>query len=123
LYGVGRASVGYILTDVFHGFDELTHISPWEQWIYSRLLFSTPVEEPAPVSTLLHRMASWSPWRALAVHYLWEDLFWRHKTEGVDWLGPLIRLEQARMPGRRSPGAFRRYGPICPTSTKPGSRR
>jgi 3-methyladenine DNA glycosylase/8-oxoguanine DNA glycosylase len=92
LHGVGPASVGYILTDVFHGFDELTHISPWEQRIYSRLLFGTPVEEPAPVGTLLHRMASWSPWRALAVHYLWEDLFWRHKTEGVDWLGPLIRL-------------------------------
>ena len=92
LYGVGPASVGYILVDVFHAFDEVAHISPWEQRIYSRLLLGAPVDEPAPVDVLLDRIARWSPWRALAVHYLWEDLFWRHKTEGVDWLAPLIRL-------------------------------
>jgi 3-methyladenine DNA glycosylase/8-oxoguanine DNA glycosylase len=92
LYGVGPASVGYILVDVFHAFDEVAHVSPWEQRIYSRLLLGTPVEEPAPVAVLLERIARWSPWRALAVHYLWEDLFWRHETEGVDWLAPLIRL-------------------------------
>ncbi len=49
LYGVGRASVGYILVDVFHAFDELSHISPWEQGIYSRLLLGLPVDDPAPV--------------------------------------------------------------------------
>jgi 3-methyladenine DNA glycosylase/8-oxoguanine DNA glycosylase len=92
LYGVGPASVGYILVDVFHAFDEAAHISPWEQRIYSRLLLGAAVDEPAPVDVLLDRIARWSPWRALAVHYVWEDLFWRHKTEGVDWLAPLIRL-------------------------------
>jgi 3-methyladenine DNA glycosylase/8-oxoguanine DNA glycosylase len=92
LYGVGPASVGYILVDVFHAFDELVHISPWEQKIYSRLLFGSPVDEPVPVATLLDRLADWSPWRALAIHYVWEDLFWRHETAGVEWLAPLIRL-------------------------------
>ena len=92
LYGIGPASVGYILVDVFHAFDELGHISPWEQRIYSRLLTGGSAGEPLPVSVLLERAARWSPWRALAVHYLWEDLFWRHKTEGVEWLAPLIRL-------------------------------
>jgi 3-methyladenine DNA glycosylase/8-oxoguanine DNA glycosylase len=33
LYGVGPASVGYILVDVFHAFDEVAHISPWQQKI------------------------------------------------------------------------------------------
>ncbi len=28
LYGIGPASVGYILFDVFHHWDELTYISP-----------------------------------------------------------------------------------------------
>ena len=92
LYGIGPASVGYILVDVFHAFDELGHISPWEQRIYSRLLTGGSAGEPLPVSVLLERAARWSPWRALALHYLWEDLFWRHKTEGVEWLAPLIRL-------------------------------
>lgn len=91
-YGIGPASVGYILTDVFHAFDEMTSISPWEQRIYSRLLLGTDVDRPAPVATLLERINRWSPWRALAIHYLWEDLFWRHAREGVDWLAPLIRL-------------------------------
>lgn len=92
LYGIGPASVGYVLVDAFHAFDELRHISPWEQRIYSRLLTGGSAGEPLPVSALLERAARWSPWRALALHYLWEDLFWRHKTEGVEWLAPLIRL-------------------------------
>lgn len=92
LYGVGPASVGYILIDVFHALDELAHISPWEQRIFSRLLFGTPVEDPAAVPVLLERIARWSPSRALAVHYLWEDLFWRHHEKPIEWLTPLIRL-------------------------------
>ena len=92
LYGVGPASVGYILVDVFHAFDELAHISPWEQRIYSRLLLGGSAGDPAPVPVLLERIAQWSPWRALAVHYLWEDLFWRHREEPIDSLAPLIRL-------------------------------
>jgi 3-methyladenine DNA glycosylase/8-oxoguanine DNA glycosylase len=92
LYGVGPASVGYLLVDVFHAFDELSHISPWEQRIYSRLLLDRTTDDPAPVQVLLDHIAGWSPWRVLAVHYLWEDLFWRHRAHPIDWLTPLIRL-------------------------------
>lgn len=91
LYGVGPASVGYILVDVFHQLDELSHISPWEQKIYSRLFFDSA--EPVPIAQLLQLFEErFAGWRALAVHYLWEDLWWRHHVEGVDWLRPLIRL-------------------------------
>jgi hypothetical protein len=30
--------------------------------------------------------------KMLAVHYVWEDLFWKRKNEKIDWLEELIRL-------------------------------
>jgi len=93
LYGVGPASAEYILADVFHHLDEMVHISPWEQRIYSRLFFDRDPEDPLPVSGLLAYFdEQFSPYQALAVHYFWEDLFWRRKTEPVPWLEKLIRL-------------------------------
>ena len=93
LYGVGPASVEYLLSDVFHHLDEMVHISPWEQKIYSRLFFDRDPEDPAPVAELLAYFdEQFSPYQMLAVHYFWEDLFWRRKTEPVPWLEALIRL-------------------------------
>jgi len=93
LYGIGPASVGYLLFDVFHRMDEMEHISPWEQKIYSKLFFNTDPEEPVPVSGLLDFFqAHFAGYRGLAVHYFWEDLFWRRRHEPVEWLEGLIRL-------------------------------
>jgi 3-methyladenine DNA glycosylase/8-oxoguanine DNA glycosylase len=92
LYGIGPASVGYLLFDVFHHMDEMEHISPWEQKIYSKLFFDTDPDEPVPVDTLLTYFDEhFAGYRGLAVHYFWEDLFWRRKHEPVDWLEHLIR--------------------------------
>lgn len=92
MYGIGPASVGYILFDVFHHWDELKHISPWEQKIYSRLFLGADPEAPAPVEELLRRLnAEYGEYQMLAVHCVWEDLFWRRKHEPVDWLEKLIR--------------------------------
>jgi hypothetical protein len=60
--------------------------------VQSRLPLGTPVDEPGPVAELLDRIAAWAPYRALATHHLWEDLFWRHACEPVAWLAPPIRL-------------------------------
>jgi len=93
LYGIGPASVWYILSDVFHHVDELNHISPWEQKIYSKLFFDQGPDDPVPVDMLLQTFDErFGEYRMLAVHYLWEDLFWRRKHESVDWLEKLIRL-------------------------------
>ena len=93
LYGVGPASVGYILFDVFHQFEGTDHISPWEQKIYSKLFFEVDPETPVPVDQLLAMFAQrFGEYRGLAVSYIWEDLFWKRKYEPVDWLERLIRL-------------------------------
>jgi 3-methyladenine DNA glycosylase/8-oxoguanine DNA glycosylase len=93
LYGVGPASVGYILADVFHQLDEMNHISPWEQKIYSKLFLDRDPGDPAPVeelTTLFHDR--FGGWRMLAVHYIWEDLFWQRRNSDIPWLEKLIRL-------------------------------
>jgi 3-methyladenine DNA glycosylase/8-oxoguanine DNA glycosylase len=93
LYGVGPASVEYILSDVFHHLDEMTHISPWEQKIYSRIFFDREPDDPVPVEELLATFnAEFAPYQMLAVHYFWEDLFWRRNEEPQPWLEALIRL-------------------------------
>jgi len=93
LYGIGPASVGYILFDVFHHLDELNYVSPWEQKIYSRLFFDTEPDEPGPVDKLLGLFDErFGEYKMLAVHYIWEDLFWRRRYEEIEWLEKLIRL-------------------------------
>jgi 3-methyladenine DNA glycosylase/8-oxoguanine DNA glycosylase len=93
LYGIGPASVGYILSDVFHHLDELDHISPWELKIYSKLFFDLDPETPLSMSELLDFFSQRYPgYRSLAIHYFWEDLFWRRRHEPVPWLETLIRL-------------------------------
>jgi 3-methyladenine DNA glycosylase/8-oxoguanine DNA glycosylase len=91
LYGVGPATVGYLLFDVFHQWDVFDHISPWEQKIYSKLFFDVDPEHPVSVQQLLNHFARYGAYQQLAVHYIWEDLWWRRKHEGVPWLEPLIR--------------------------------
>ena len=93
LYGIGPASVAYILCDVFHHVDELNHISPWEQKIYSKLFFDTGPDEPVSVENLLELFdRRFGGYKMLAVHYIWEDLFWKRKNEHIGWLEKLIRL-------------------------------
>lgn len=95
LYGIGPQSVSYILTAQFHRWDEFEHISPWEQKIYSKLFFDRDPERPVPVGKLLRFFnRHFAGYRDLAVHYIWEDLFWKrtHRSAKIDWLEKLIRL-------------------------------
>ncbi len=92
LYGIGPASVWYILFDVFHHLDKMDHISPWEQKIYSKLFFDREPDDPVGVDELLKTFERFGEYEMLAVHYIWEDLFWRRQHEHVEWLEKLIRL-------------------------------
>ena len=92
LYGVGPATVWYLLFDVFHHWDFFNHISPWEQKIYSKLFFDRDPQDPVPVEQLLAHFEQYGAYRQLAVHYLWEDLWWKRTHESIPWLEALIRV-------------------------------
>lgn len=95
IYGVGPASAWYILSDVFHRLEVWTHISPWEQKIYSKIFFNREPDQdpPVPVDDLLsffqERFGSHC---MLVVHYIWEDLWWKRRKESIPWFERLIRL-------------------------------
>lgn len=91
LYGVGPATVWYLLMDVFHHWDFFDHISPWEQKIYSKIFFDRSPENPAPVEELLEHFERYGAYKQLAVHYIWEDLWWKRKNDHIPWLEKLIR--------------------------------
>ncbi len=93
LYGIGPASVGYIMFDVFHHWDYLKHISPWEQKIYTKIFFNNDyVKELVSVDKMLKYFEKWGKWKNLAVHYLWEDIWWKRRNEHIPWLEKLVRL-------------------------------
>ncbi len=92
LYGVGPATVWYLLFDVFHHWDFFNHISPWEQKIYTKLFFDQDPENPVPVEKLLKYFEKFGAYKQLAVHYIWEDLWWKRKNDNIPWLEKLIRI-------------------------------
>lgn len=106
LYGVGPATVWYLLFDVFHHWDFFNHVSHWEQKIYSKLFFDNDPEDPVPVDKILKYFEKFGKYKQLAVHYIWEDLWWtrlhllsakadsgqKRKNENIPWLEKLIRV-------------------------------
>lgn len=90
IYGVGPATSWYLLFEGLKHLDAFDHVSLWEQKILSRLMFQK--EFVAAEEILAEAKKRWGQWRMLAVHYLFEDMFWRRRHEPVEWLEPLIRL-------------------------------
>lgn len=92
LYGVGPATVWYLMFDVFHHWDHFEHVSPWEQKIYSKLFFDRDPEKPVSVEKILKYFKKYGDYKHLVVHYIWEDLWWKRKNEHIPWLEKQIRL-------------------------------
>lgn len=90
LYGVGPATVQYILFEVFHHYDAFEHLPPWEQKIFSRLLFNKDLVSSERILREVNRR--YGQWRMLAAHYIFEDGFWERKEGRASWLDALIRL-------------------------------
>jgi len=89
LYGIGPASVEYLLFEDFYFCGALQTIPPWEQKIISRLLFN---KELVPTKQIFNFFSKFKGYEKLAFHYVWEDVFWRRKHEHIEWLEKEIRL-------------------------------
>lgn len=90
IYGVGQASVWYLLFGQFKRYDAFEYVSPWEQKIFSRLLFHQDLVDARQI--LEEANQRWGRWKMLAAHLLFEDLFWQHRRDPISWLADLIRL-------------------------------
>ena len=90
IYGIGPATAWYLLFENLKHVDAFDHVSPWEQKIISRVVYN---QKLVPAERILSEARDrWGSWRMLAIHYIFEDLFWRRRHEHIDWLDSLIRL-------------------------------
>ena len=94
LYGIGPASTDYMMEGIFHRFGYLNKISPWEQKIYTKIFWNKDFNKEL-VSTeimLSYFKKQFGEWQRLAIHYVWEDLWWQRKYKKITWLEKEIRL-------------------------------
>lgn len=90
LYGVGPETARILLGEAFHRSETFDHVAPWQQKIYSRLLFNKKLVSPGTI--IKYIKSQWGAWGNLAASYIWEDIFWRrHQGEKIEWLEKEIR--------------------------------
>ena len=90
LYGVGPETARILLFEAYHHYNAFDHIAPWQQKIYSRLFYG---KKSVPATTIRNDIKKrYGKYSMLAVHYIWEDIFWKRKNEKIDWLEKEIRL-------------------------------
>lgn len=89
LYGIGPASLEYLLFEDFYFLDSLEKIPLWEQKILSRLLFNRKLVSAQKILSFFRER--YEGYEKLAFHYLWEDLFWKRAHEQIEWLEKEIR--------------------------------
>ncbi len=91
LYGVGPETARILLTEALHHYDIFDHVAPWQQKIYSRLLFGRKLVSPEKIIQYVKN--KWGKWVNLAALYIWEDIFWQRKQgKKIPWLEKEIRL-------------------------------
>lgn len=86
IYGIGQASVDYIMCGVYHR-SILTTIPPWEAKIYSKLL-GLKTMDPKKIMDFLDKR--YGEYKASVIGHLFMDISWRHKYKRVDWMEKLL---------------------------------
>lgn len=87
IYGVGPASLDYIMFGVFHHKDALNTIPPWEAKIYSKLL-KVNTTDPKELLSIIKKQ--FGRWKGYAMYYLCMDLTWKHKEKPIEWFGKIM---------------------------------
>jgi 3-methyladenine DNA glycosylase/8-oxoguanine DNA glycosylase len=90
LYGVGPETARILLFEALHHDDTFEHIAPWQQKIYSRLFYDRPMVSAERIRNDI--VSRYGKYAMLAVHYIWEDIFWRRRSGKIPWLEREIRL-------------------------------
>jgi len=90
LYGVGPETARILLFEVCHQYNTFDHIAPWQQKIYSRLFYKKPLVPTDKIRDDIKK--KYGEYSMLAVHYIWEDIFWKRKHGNILWLEKEIRL-------------------------------
>ncbi len=90
VYGIGPASIEYLLFEDFYFLDALETIPLWEQKIMSVLLFNKKLVHTKKILNFFKK--KYKGWEKLAFHYIWEDIFWQRKHNQIKWLEKEIRL-------------------------------
>ncbi len=89
IYGVGPQSAWYMLSQFFHFYDALEHVSPWEGRVVSRVIFGREERVGALTDFFTER---YGHYRGLAFGYVLMDVFWQHRARPLPWLTNMIRL-------------------------------
>lgn len=91
LYGVGPATAEIILTGYLRRYDTFDLKGKfWEQKILSRVMFKKKLVSNEEIAGEFD--SRYGKWKGLAFHYIFTDLFWRHREKPIPWLKKEIRL-------------------------------
>ncbi len=90
LYGVGPETAQILMSDALHDYAAFDHVAPWQQKIYSRLFYNRAMVSAKKIRDDIRKQ--YGEYAMLAVHYIWEDIFWKRKTDHIPWLEKEIRL-------------------------------
>jgi len=88
LYGIGPASLDNLLGTI--GKQQIRVLMPWEQKIFSMLLFNEKLVSPEKILNELKKR--YGKHTQFATNLIFEELFWRHKEKPIPWLEKEIRL-------------------------------
>jgi len=91
LYGVGPATAQIVLSGYLRRYDTFDLKGKlWEQKILSRIMFN---EKLVPIEEIVNEFDKrYGKWRGLAFHYIFTDVFWRHREKRIPWLEKEIRM-------------------------------
>jgi len=91
LYGVGPATAQNILSGYLRRYDAFDLKGKlWEQKILSRVMFKKELVHAEEITEEFEKR--YGKWKGLAFHYIFTDVFWRHREKRIPWLEKEIRL-------------------------------
>lgn len=91
LYGVGPATAQIVLSGYLRRYDLFDLKGRfWEQKILSRAMFNKELVSKDEIANEFNER--YGEWRGLAFHYIFTDLFWRHREKKIPWLEKEIRM-------------------------------